>query len=375
LGVKTKNKPNRATTQDTGRLFELFKRHLNWNKARLKCFALFVLAVLEERTVSLSALSLAGCSTVRSESLFRRFQRFLAGHDFEIAEVGSLVVGLLARPKQGWVLAMDRTNWKFGRKHVNILVLSVVVGKMAFPVLWKVLPASTKRGNSKQIHRVSLMKKLLGEIMAAREIRALVMDREFNGQRWLAWLEKRGVPYVLRVKRNTWIGERKALDLCLRNRWKRWRDHRFAVFGRDLYFAAKKIGKRRDSRLAVVSNKFRGGEALEIYRLRWGIECFFGHLKKRGFRFEDTHLTIGKRIERLVAVLAVAFTLCYRWGMVREARSGKKIKNHGYRAKSLFRQGFDSLHRMVKRPVEFAEELKEFVWKVLSSMLAGNFVV
>jgi hypothetical protein len=49
------------------------------------------------------------------------FAGFPRGALVVVAGVGSLVVGLLARPKQGWVLAMDRTNWKFGRKHVNIL--------------------------------------------------------------------------------------------------------------------------------------------------------------------------------------------------------------------------------------------------------------
>jgi len=30
--------------------------------------------------------------------------------------------------------------------------------------------------------------------------------------------------------------------------------------------------------------------ALRQYRKRWGIECLFAHLKKRGFNTEDTHL-------------------------------------------------------------------------------------
>ena len=41
---------------------------------------------------------------------------------------------------------MDRTNWQFGKKGINILVLSAVYKGVGLPLFWKVL--SKKRGNS-----------------------------------------------------------------------------------------------------------------------------------------------------------------------------------------------------------------------------------
>ena len=345
------------------------------NKARLKCFILFVLAVIEQCTVSLQSLSLSGSSFVKTASLYRRFQRFLAGHVFGMEEVGRLVLALLPRPGKGWVLAMDRTNWKFGKTHINILVITVVVGKMGFPVSWMLLPTATKCGNSKQSHRIKLMERLLATVMGAEEIRVLTLDREFEGKHWLGWLNDKGIGYIVRVKKSANIGAFKACWLCHYNCWRRQAETLHDVFGQQVYFTSKKITKGRDPHLAVISNHFNGQEALELYRLRWGIESFFSHLKKRGFQFEDTHLTKKPGIERLVAVLAVAFTMCYRWGETKEARTGKKLKKHGYRAKSLFRQGLEALHRAVKRPVMFADELREFIWLILYKPLVEKIVV
>jgi hypothetical protein len=128
---------------------------------------------------------------------------------------------------------------------------------------------------------------------------------------WLGWLDIMGIPFVLRVKKNLRIGEATADYLCCYKRWKKLRKVRQSSFGLALLFAAKRIGNGADPYLAVVSNRFGGRDALEIYNLRWGIENLFSHLKKRGFDFEKTHLKNGRRIDRLVAVLSEAFTLCH----------------------------------------------------------------
>lgn len=335
---------------------------------------MLVLAVLETTTVSLYWLAQAGSEEVRSESKYRRFQRFFASFCFKQRSVGALILSLLPKPPEGWVLAMDRTNWKFGKTHINILVVTVVLNKVGFPVAWLVLPARTKRGNSNRHHRITVMERVLG-IMASSEIKVLTMDREFVGKRWLSWLNLMEVPYVVRVKKDAKIGPFRAEHLSGRGRWRKFAAERQDAFDQQVYFAAKRIAKGRDPFLAVISNRFRGREVLELYSLRWGIETFFSHLKKRGFCFEDTHLTKRPRLEKLVAVLGMAFTLCHRWGCIREQREGKKLKKHGYRARSVFRLGLESLHKMVKRPARYREELWEMLRLVIAVPLRKSFVV
>lgn len=98
-----------------------------------------------------------------------------------------------------------------------------------------------------------------------------------------------------------------------------------------------------NSVLAVISYGLSGHEALELFRQRWGIETFCSHLKKRGYQFEDTQMIKRVRI----------------W----------------HCAKSVFRQGFESPHRILKSPARCAADIAEFFERVLKLRLLEKFVV
>ena len=87
--------------------------------------------------------------------------------------------------------------------------------------------------------------------------------------------------------------------------------------------------------------------ALEIYGLRWGIETLFSALKKRGFNLETTHLTDIKRIEKLVAILAITLSWAHLVGEWLAEQQPLKIKKHGYQAKIIFRYGLDYLQYLL----------------------------
>ena len=122
-------------------------------------------------------------------------------------------------------------------------------------------------------------------ILPVADIRALTMDREFVGGKWLAWLRLMKVPYVVRVKANSLIFGVCADWWCERNRWKKHASELHEVFGEQVHFAAKRIRKGRDDFVAVISHGYQGAEALELYQMRWGIETFFSHLKNRSYQF------------------------------------------------------------------------------------------
>ena len=94
---------------------------------------------------------------------------------------------------------MDRTNWKFGKSHINILFVTVILNGVGLPIAWRMLPKKTKRGNSNSRHRIRLMKDVLA-ILPIEDIRALTMDREFVGGKWLAWLRLMEVPIRVRLR-------------------------------------------------------------------------------------------------------------------------------------------------------------------------------
>ena len=101
--------------------------------------------------------------------------------------------------------------------------------------------------------------------------------------------------------------------------------------------------------------------ALLDYSRRWEIETLFECLKSRGFRFEETHLTKPERIQKLIAVLALAFSWAHLMGEWLHQQKPIKIKKHGRKAHSFFRYGLDHLRKII---LNFSEQIYDFVHAV-----------
>ncbi len=346
-------------------------KSLDLNLARLKCLVILLAALLRHRTVNLTILATENTTGAKNESCYRRFQHFFLEAALCLDSVGRFMLRKIPRPADGWILSMDRTNWKHGKRHINILTVGVVVNKVAIPIAWMVLPQATKRGNSSTTHRIKLFKRVL-RIIDAGDIRVLAMDREFGGKKWLGWLEKQGVGYVARIRGNTLVDGKKAALRGSTRRAAAGKPSR--VFGMNLFFASKTIQAkgRRDERLQVVSNRFGGKEMLEMYQLRWGIESLFSHLKKRGFDLEATHMTDGRKLEKLFALVSLGFLLAFGWGChLRNTRKTTKAMAR----KSLFRRGLEDILRLLANPFLGKDEWTSFLHWLRSPAHPSIFVV
>lgn len=92
-----------------------------------------------------------------------------------------------------------------------------------------------------------------------------------------------------------------------------------------------------------------------LYRLRWGIERVFGHLKRRGFSLETTHMSDPGKIEKLLGVLIMAFMISDGWG--REMKAAKSLPAAESR-KSLFRLGLDRISQIFGNAKHFRTEIQ-----------------
>jgi len=147
-----------------------------------------------------------------------------------------------------------------------------------------------------------------------------------------------------------------------------------SVWGLNVFFASKTIrckGKR-DERLHVISNRFSGSDMLELYKQRWGIELLFSHLKKRGFHLEDTHMTSANKIEKLFALISLAFLFSYAWGC--ELRSLRK-ETSSMKRKSHFRLGFEDILRILNNSHPKQEELTAFIRWLKQPCWSNIFIV
>ena len=247
-------------------------------------------------------------------------------------------------PDEAVYLSMDRTNWKWGRANINILMLSVVYKGVAIPLLWKAL---NKQGNSNTQERIDLMNRYQ-ELFGVSSIRALLCDREFVGQDWFQYLLADSIPFYIRIKQNYLSTTSRGLETTVEALFYHLQASqserlvgRRKVWGHWAYLTGLRLSS---GELLVIASNEEGEDPLSVYGLRWEVESLFACLKGRGFRFESTHITDLKRIEKLTAVLALTFAWSHKVGdWYNEQVKPIARKKHGRLSMSYFRYGLDWL--------------------------------
>lgn len=165
-------------------------KHFSAQGQRLTMMTFFVIALIKLCTVNLSKLSKVLNPKVKKESNFKRLQRFVKGYNFNKKSFIDFVWKLFIEDKnQEVVLTIDRTNWKFGKTNINVLMLGIAYKGTCLPLIWKML---IKRGNSNEEERENLLSKFLKCLSKSqkKQIKCLVADREFIGYQWISYLKK-----------------------------------------------------------------------------------------------------------------------------------------------------------------------------------------
>jgi hypothetical protein len=279
-----------------------------WHEARIVCLREMLRGILTSQSINTARLAARMGGKVQFESHAQRIRRLLAEQVFDWVVIGRLmlqIAGVAGQKKL--VVAVDRTNWDFGKTTINFLVISVVVCGIGVPVAWAQLG---KKGNSKTGERIDLLERFL-KIVPAAQITVFLADREFIGKTWFKTLQKRRIPYAIRVRNNQFItladGKRikiSALAKDLTNQKSRhWKD----VDLDDVPCALSLKRLSDKDLLAVVSFGLKpGDDPLETYRQRWAIELCFSCLKTKGFDIESTHLRHSDRLEKMFAIASMA---------------------------------------------------------------------
>lgn len=181
----------------------------------------------------------------------------------------------------------------------------------------------------------------------------LLGDREFIGDLWLNWLEDQGISYVMRIKEaGQYISNSRGMMVKPADLF-----HNLAA-GDKINLGSRRLGKdskvthnlsayrcHKTSELLVVvhSSNISNAEinACELYKYRWQIETMFKAFKSSGFNLEDTKVVNYDRLETLISVMMIAFTISYEVGDDYEDKYPQKIKKHGYKAVSTYKIGIN----------------------------------
>ncbi|MCS4056827.1 hypothetical protein [Salinibacter ruber] len=116
----------------------VLSERLGWNRARMKLMARLMRVLPMQTTTSLAELAVVMKPEVETDSTYRRLQRFFAGFEFGYQRLGRFLLDLVPTDPP-YVAVLDRTEWHFGQKAVNVLMIGIAKGGIAYPVAWSVL--------------------------------------------------------------------------------------------------------------------------------------------------------------------------------------------------------------------------------------------
>jgi hypothetical protein len=326
---------------DTGSLYEILCISLDWHPARIQTFGELVWSVVQSKTVKLKAMALHITSKGNLHAKIVKIERLLLLQTICFVCMGKIIIRLLGI-SGSLKIAIDRTNWQFGKSNLNFFVAAIVYGSISIPIAWLLLD---KKGNSSTEERKKLIERVL-EIIPKKTIEILLADREFVGEEWLTYLSKaQELPFGIRIKKNEQIRHLNGGKMKLHKYFANMLTGETKAIETELYAIPIKITclQLENEQLFVASNVLIGEEALLAYKQRWSIERSFKSLKTSGFNVEDTHITDHEKLMKLFAVISLALAICVIAGEIKHEICPIKIKKHGRKAYSLFTYGFDWL--------------------------------
>jgi len=161
------------------KLKAILNDHLHWHKSRIDCLAKILIALMVVQTVNLTRLAIFLQDKTSISIRYRRLQRFFQHTYIEYNFIAAFIMKIFCFDQQKYYLTMDRTNWKWGKKDINILFLGIVYKGIAIPIYWVVL---NHPGNSNANQRAALVKRFVDNF-GKENILGLLADREFVGKK------------------------------------------------------------------------------------------------------------------------------------------------------------------------------------------------
>jgi len=208
----------------------------------IKFIAGFVLALLKTRTSNLAKVAVAVETKAETASTYRQIQRFLDNRKkVEIDYFGLMKIS-------GKVtIAIDRTEWKFGERWINILTLSVVYRQIAIPIMWHTI---NQKGNASAAQHMEIIQRFIAEFGTER-ISKVLADREFGSRELFEFLLSAEIDFLIRLKSN-----HLADGMSFKKRWgdvgqrvKLRGKVKTKVFGLEIYVSRRETKKGGQTRI------------------------------------------------------------------------------------------------------------------------------
>ena len=198
------------------------------------------------------------------------YAALFAGQYFDYRQISQLIFNMFSFDQVQ--LTLDRTNWKWGKRNINILMLAIVYRGIAIPILWTLLNKRKFR-----YERAYCFDSTLYSHFGKDRIVNVFADREFIGEQWFTWLIEQDINFCIRVKNfivTNHLGKNhKISDLFrhLKVGQIECRKRRILVGRVKLYISALQL--ENGELLLVVSPQFNAN-AIQDYALRWEMKPY-----------------------------------------------------------------------------------------------------
>lgn len=232
-------------------------------------------------------------------------------------------------------LILDGLSWEHGSKKVHLLVLSILVGEVSVPIWWIELD---KKGKSSYEERKRLMDKACSLFDLKGKI--LLADREYDGRKWFNYLKKKGLEFIIRLKRKAYRDEIDAVSgtdaigdtqqrarysylekLAYQRPFKKCGVRKFFQLGENTFtfvvFRNPKEEEEKEPLIYFISSLKDKKKIVRGYRLRWKIECCFKHLQSNGFNLDKSGFKDSKKIELLMALVVFLYVCALIEGFIK----------------------------------------------------------
>jgi hypothetical protein len=224
------------------------------------------------------------------------------------------------------VIALDRTQWK----EYNVLMVSAIVQKRAFPIFWTLLD---KQGASNLAEQQQVLRPVIR--LLKRYKLALVGDREFHSIELAQWLHRQRLSFVLRQKCSTTFREKRQPFQPLDSipvqpgihlfypKVSFTQKKGFSRFNLVASWKRKYREKQEDEPWYLLTNLPDLKSAIGVYSKRYGIEAMFKDCKTGGYNLEGCQASPDKLIA-LMIVIALAMTSAWLKGKKTQLQGQEK---------------------------------------------------
>lgn len=297
---------------------EILEKYLT--PAQLLTLQMLVWLLQSQKQVRIERLAATLQLPILQSSRRRHIQRFLQIKALSILvlwfPIVKEVISRQLKPGSQLIIALDRTQWK----EYNVLMVSAIVQKRAFPIFWTLLD---KKGASNLAEQQQVLRPVVRLLKRYKLI--IIGAREFHSIELAQWLHRQHLSFVLRQKCSTTFREKRQPFQPLDSIPVQPGIH---LFYPKVGFTQKK-GFYRFNLVASWKRKYRGKQedepwylltnlpdlksAIGVYSKRYGIEAMFKDCKTGGYNLEGCQASPDKLIA-LMIVIALAMTSAWLKG-------------------------------------------------------------